>query len=103
LKFYKNTTMKVRPSVGSSRIGVKDEREKDDFSTHFPRVFHTFSTVEKPEFIMVLVSFPQKSVFPFFFNREVEYPEGTFMIYFRYFKVQVFYFYLFSSMIFYLF
>jgi hypothetical protein len=29
--------MKVRPSAGSSIIGVKDEKEKDDFSTSFPQ------------------------------------------------------------------
>ena len=91
--------MKVRPSVGSSRIGVKDEREKDDFSTDFPHVFHSGKTISYSGF----GKFSTKKRFPIFFNREVEYPGGTFMIYFRYFKVQVFYFYLFSSLIFYLF
>jgi hypothetical protein len=91
--------MKVRPSAGSSTIGVKDEKEKDDFPTGFPHVFHN----EKTIFYNGFGKFSTKNRFPIFFNREVEYPGGTFVIYFRYFKVQVFYFYLFSSLIFYLF
>jgi hypothetical protein len=54
--------MKVRPSVGSSRIGVKDEREKDDFSTHFPHVFHS----EKTRFYNGFGKFSTKNRFPIF-------------------------------------
>jgi hypothetical protein len=104
--------MKSWDNMRITRIGFKDlmlfftihtelgVKAKEDFPTIFPQFFHTFSTMEKSILIMVLARFPQKRIFPFFFNREGEYSWGTFMIYFLSFNVQVFYFYLFLTIIF---
>ena len=112
MKFYNDATMKSWDDMRIKRIGFKDlmlfftihtelvVKAQEDFPEIFPQFFHTFSTMEKSILIMVLARFPQKSAFPFFFNREGEYSMGTFMIYFGSFNVQVFYFYLFLTMIF---